>query len=98
MYSNVVIPGIPAKDRVPLSSSSSNACQQSGGLPPPLARSPLLKCPLGQAVGHDDAAIKAYKSGIRSALVRSRDGRWIRLKGCGNREQGFIKQEVSESH
>ena len=48
---------------------------------------PLIKC----KKEHADlpSTIKAYASGKRSALLIDDDGNFIRLKGCGNLDQGF---------
>lgn len=41
--------------------------------------------------------VQGYHSGVRSALVKEKgDGRWYRLKGCGNGVQGMVVEKVSE--
>jgi hypothetical protein len=38
----------------------------------------------------------AVASGVRSAIVEIGDGRFIRLKGCGNNDQGFIVNDQQQ--
>ena len=44
-------------------------------------RRPLVKCATGDVQG--------LASGVRSAIVKASNGRWMRLKGCGNNYDGF---------
>ena len=46
---------------------------------------PLVKCKEEQS----NKNLRAYASGKRSALIVADDGTLIRLKGCGNLDQGF---------
>lgn len=67
---------------------------------PQLLRRPLLKVSvesIGDFASEKAPSIllpRAVASGVRSCLVKAEeDGRWYRLKGCGNNDQGFIVRE-----
>lgn len=87
-YRNVVVPAMPALDwgREDLAAVAAGAFPST--LPPELATLPLLKVSRASAEAQEPSALSGLASGVRSALVRVR-GRWWRLKGCGNRDQGF---------
>lgn len=77
----VVIPGIPAMDFV--SSGKVPSCAVDL---PPFMMKPVMKCPEQENTLVDGIAIA---SGHRSALLKASDGRFYRLKGCGNDDKGF---------
>ena len=52
-----------------------------------LLENPMIKCK--QANNDMPKTVKAFASGKRSALLVDEDGNFIRLKGCGNLDQGF---------
>ncbi len=66
-------------------------CVRVGGEPsvdgsvPAALQTPLIKVPLANAPAD---AVRGVASGTRSALVPL-DGKWYRLKGCGNNDEGF---------
>eukprot|EP00455_Lapot_gusevi_P023869 TRINITY_DN2478_c0_g1_i1.p1 TRINITY_DN2478_c0_g1~~TRINITY_DN2478_c0_g1_i1.p1 ORF type:complete len:528 (-),score=190.56 TRINITY_DN2478_c0_g1_i1:96-1592(-) len=82
-YEKMVIPAIPSYDYQLSKSNDVSAL-------PAQLQQPLLKVP------QEDPAekIPGVKSGVRSALVKL-GGRWYRLKGCGNNDQGFPVVPVS---
>lgn len=82
-YTNAVIPALPSLDWEP-----SAANDPSADWPPALSQLPLLKVPWTSLAERSPSALYGVASGVRSALVRER-GKWWRLKGCGNRDQGF---------
>jgi hypothetical protein len=79
----VVVPALPVRDVAPTA-----PLLGSESLPPEL-QLPILKCPVGRGT------LNGLQSGVRSALVKLGDGRWYRLKGCGNGDQGMIVKPVS---
>jgi len=94
-YANAVVPAMPALDwerqeaaDVSATSAGAATCSLSGGLPADLAVLPMLKVPPSSAEAGLPSVLRGVASGVRSALVRA-DGRWWRLKGCGNRDEGF---------
>ncbi|CAJ1455438.1 unnamed protein product [Effrenium voratum] len=88
-YANAVLPGMPATD-----------WQSEGSRdvwwPPELKDMPMLKVPLSSSRAKAPSALRGVTSGIRSALVKVR-GKWFRLKGCGNRDEGFPVEKVGNS-
>lgn len=82
-YSNAVVPAMPALDweRVP-------GGEAAPIWPAALSEMPLLKVPASSLAASHPSALHGVASGVRSALVKLK-GQWWRLKGCGNRDQGF---------
>lgn len=56
---------------------------------PGMLAKPLIK------VSSGEGNVSAVASGVRSALVRVQ-GRWYRLKGCGNNFDGFVLRQVGQ--
>lgn len=86
---DVVVPAIPALD----------VCLKEGSTPssdtsdwPAGLRQPLLK---RQGASPDEP--KAYGSGVRSTLVKV-EGKWYRLKGSGNDDEGFVVRQNAGSN
>ncbi|CAE7839966.1 MOCS3-1 [Symbiodinium sp. CCMP2592] len=89
-YSEVVVPAMPALDWRAGRSES----EVRRNWAPEICAMPLLKVRAGSGPEAAEAAkapsaLQGVASGIRSALVKAR-GRWFRLKGCGNRDEGFL--------
>ncbi len=78
------MPLILAHDYVP----DRDLCRAAGALPAPL-HTCLIKCPPAAA-----GTIPGIQSGTRSALLKLGPATWVRLKGCGNHDQGFPLQSV----
>eukprot|EP00945_MAST-04E_sp_MAST-4E-sp1_P002647 g2647.t1 len=83
-----IVPCIPRLDiEVPGKPSPAAWASKS-----PLPFEPWIKVTRGDEDSSNHVALKAYASGVRSGLVKSRRGVWYRLKGCGNHDQGFVVQ------
>ncbi|CAK0833948.1 unnamed protein product, partial [Prorocentrum cordatum] len=89
-YSDTVVPAVPALDWEPQDPRQAEGGAGSGAAvwPPELAAMPLLKIPPSLPAAGAPSALDGVASGVRSALTKVR-GSWWRLKGCGNREDGF---------
>lgn len=90
-YKDAVVPAMPALDwerGLPGLPSLGRAVAAEATWPAELATLPLLKVPAGAEAARAPSALRGVASGVRSALVKAR-GRWWRLKGCGQRDQGF---------
>mmetsp|Transcript_22366 Transcript_22366/g.26394 ORF Transcript_22366/g.26394 Transcript_22366/m.26394 type:complete len:535 (+) Transcript_22366:62-1666(+) len=90
-YSNIVQPCIVAVPCVrnkepPQQKSKTEEDEHSI----PYSSNPLLKIPESQST---DLTLVGVASGVRSAIVKL-GGKWTRLKGCGNHDQGFPVQSV----
>ena len=88
-YADVVVPAMPALDWQADVTTRKD-------WPPEISNVPLLKVSRTGEEARSPSALEGVASGIRSALVRAR-GRWFRLKGCGNRDEGF-PVEVKGDH
>jgi len=77
-YGNLILPVIPATDVVP----SADGGGASSLLLPKLFQRPLIK---SEEAGPDAVGVQ---SGRRSALLKT-EGKWYRLKGCGDLYAGF---------
>ena len=83
-YEELAVDAIPARDR---KVNGSLLMQQDVDCKiPSMLRRPLMKVPTTGA----SEFVQGFCSGLRSALWRSEDGRWWRLKGCGNEADGFV--------
>lgn len=78
-YPDLILPAIPAIDIVQSEATPSDGFSQC-----------LIKC----AADDSKDWVEGFASGVRSGLIKSHDGKWIRLKGCGNDTEGFITQKV----
>ncbi|CAE7577717.1 MOCS3-1 [Symbiodinium necroappetens] len=88
-YSEVVVPAMPALDwRAELS-------EVHRSWAPEIYAMPLLKVSGSGEEAKAPSALQGVASGIRSALVKAR-GRWFRLKGCGNRDEGFLVEKKGD--
>ena len=89
----IVVPGIPALDFVNKSSQVikkakiDNAPLFNESLPEVIQR-PLIKCPEDNSTISESVCV-GIASGRRSALIKLANGKWYRLKGCGNDCEGF---------
>ena len=89
----IVVPGIPALDFVkkvpePIERLKiDNDAQLNSSLPEVIKR-PLIKCHVNQST-ISESVCKGVASGRRSALIKIANGKWYRLKGCGNDNEGF---------
>ena len=81
-YDDLVVPEIPAVDLKMKVANDTNKF-------PELLRKPLIK--------KKDGKIVAFTSGIRSAIVKTNEGRYYRLKGCGNNYDLFPLREVESN-
>lgn len=71
---------------------------------PEFMRQPLLKVTEGQAAAEHDrlgaqafsTPAKAFASGTRSCTLKI-DGKWYRLKGCGNNDSGFVVSRLTDA-
>lgn len=59
---------------------------------PSQLKSPLIKVPEDSK----EIAFTGVRSGVRSGLIPI-DGKWYRLKGCGNNDQGFPTRDIVSS-
>jgi len=84
-YAQVVVPALPAVD---WERGEKGEKLAESNWPPELSTMPLLKVPEDSGSALLPSALHGVASGIRSGIVRAR-GRWWRLKGCGNRSDGF---------
>ena len=77
---DVIVPAVPARE-----------LHQAGNATPPTQWPAPLGCvrPLLKVRSHDSTAT-AVASGVRSALLRADDGKWYRLKGSGNHDEGVV--------
>ena len=82
----MAVPGIPAIDYV------AEAPSQNLDDWPAALRQPLIKVDCESV----STEMHSVASGVRSALVKI-DGKWFRLKGCGNYEQGFPLRHSKQS-
>ncbi len=79
------LPGVP------------QSTQRPAVWPAELAR-PVVKGPLSDET-NGLCAVPARPSGVRSALAFcASTGKWYRLKGCGNNDQGFTTRVVANEH
>eukprot|EP00946_MAST-07B_sp_MAST-7B-sp1_P002398 g2398.t1 len=95
----VVVPCMPCLDAVRIDGDGERdgKAGEAGALQawPEVLRQPLIKThPRSDGEGGEDgddapASLKAFASGCRSACVKI-NGRWYRLKGSGNNDDGFI--------
>ena len=83
-YNEVVVPAMPALD---WKAEASEGLRRDWA--PEICNMPLLKVSRTGEDAKAPSAVRGVASGIRSALVKAR-GRWFRLKGCGNRDEGFL--------
>lgn len=89
----IVVPGIPALDFVkkvpePIERLKiDNDAQLNSSLPEVIQR-PLIKCHVNEST-ISESVCKGVASGRRSALIKIANGKWYRLKGCGNDNEGF---------
>eukprot|EP00434_Breviolum_minutum_P001823 symbB.v1.2.001615.t1/scaffold80.1/size342472/2 len=81
-----LIPAMPCRDWLPDDLGAINFG------PAELSFLPLRKVP-SHLRSTSGRCVLGYASGIRSALVPMR-GKWYRLKGCGNRDEGFPVAKV----
>lgn len=81
----MIVPGIPCGDLVWVSKGAEREEQLLNSLPP-LLRRPLQKSEHGSVIG--------AQSGVRSGIVKASDGKFYRLKGCGNNYAGFPTRQV----
>lgn len=81
-YEKQVVPAMPCVDVIIQPGASLE------GTLPALFHTPLFK----QA----DGPIPGFASGTRSGLIRTSEGVWVRLKGCGNNYEGFPSRPFSE--
>ncbi|CAL1141600.1 unnamed protein product [Cladocopium goreaui] len=84
----LVVPAMPARDWLPGGGDAG-----ASAWPAELGTLPLLKVPESSTLAKSPSALWGYASGIRSALVPLR-AKWYRLKGCGNRTEGFPVEKV----
>lgn len=84
-YATLVVPAIPASD---IRASPGTSLVH---WPKELQR-PLIKVKKGSS----KVCLQGVASGVRSALVKVQ-GRWYRLKGCGNNDEGFIFQVLNKN-
>eukprot|EP00299_Pterocystis_sp_00344_P007583 c2519_g1_i1.p1 GENE.c2519_g1_i1~~c2519_g1_i1.p1 ORF type:complete len:1392 (+),score=412.82 c2519_g1_i1:290-4177(+) len=91
-YSNTVVPAPPAFD--PLLTNTEIEILFPY-LPKELGTLPLVKVTAAEA-SRFPSSITGFASGRRSALVRV-NGRWYRLKGCGDETNGFPVQNVGDN-
>jgi len=98
-YARAVVPAMPAVDwERGEGPCDTMGCSTASAWTSELATLPLIKVPPNSQSAKAPSVLRGVASGVRSALVRSR-GRWWRLKGCGNRDQGFpieVKGEQGE--
>lgn len=80
-YANLILPSIPAPDLIV------NQKKEGSHDLPKVLQKPILKDANGKIVG--------IQSGVRSGLV-CLEGKWYRLKGCGNHYDGFPLRCVSK--
>eukprot|EP00930_Biecheleria_cincta_P096701 TRINITY_DN88510_c0_g1_i1.p1 TRINITY_DN88510_c0_g1~~TRINITY_DN88510_c0_g1_i1.p1 ORF type:complete len:962 (+),score=135.46 TRINITY_DN88510_c0_g1_i1:366-3251(+) len=85
-HTNVVVPALPALDWE--REGASPASESASRWPMELKCMPLMKVQRSSLAALAPSSLCGVASGIRSALVRSQ-GKWWRLKGCGNRDEGF---------
>jgi hypothetical protein len=80
----VVVPGIPALD-------FTHGSQPSGTEDVILSEGQFLSKPVIKCLEQENTFTDgiAVASGRRSALLKSKNGTWYRLKGCGNNDEGF---------
>ena len=86
----IVVPGIPALDfvnKVIKRAKIDNAPLFNESLPEVIQR-PLIKCPENYSTISESLCV-GIASGRRSALIKLANGKWYRLKGCGNDCEGF---------
>lgn len=86
-YSTMVQPGIVAVSCVPNKEppERKHKKDESDSTPKIPLPSALLKHPASTAPA---SCLIGVASGVRSAIVKH-EGRWLRLKGCGNYDEGF---------
>ena len=87
---NLVMPGLPCTD-IAFKTYATGALPPEHELPPQL-RTPSIKVP----EGNPNVSMVGLRSGVRSGLVPI-NGKWYRLKGCGNNDQGFPTRKVKGS-
>eukprot|EP00298_Acanthocystis_sp_HF-20_P016892 c21618_g2_i1.p1 GENE.c21618_g2_i1~~c21618_g2_i1.p1 ORF type:complete len:755 (-),score=269.09 c21618_g2_i1:58-2058(-) len=83
-YKKCTLPVLPALD---ISYSVSRTSSQRSGIPLELFTKPLIKRKKSEAFIWP-SSLTGIASGRRSALVKLK-GKWYRLKGCGDLEDGF---------
>ena len=80
---DVIVPAVPAREL-----HRKGKPMQPKGWPMPMVRGPYMK-----VSRLEQSAATAVASGARSALMRADDGKWYRLKGCGNHDKGVVVRE-----
>lgn len=80
---DVIVPAVPAREL-----HHKGKPMEPKEWPMPIVRGPYLKVPR-----IEKSAATAVASGARSALMRADDGKWYRLKGCGNHDEGVVVRE-----
>ena len=83
---DVVIPAIPSLEIVAKCTASSDVSSWPEQLQRPLVKTAVS----GAESPLSTVSYKAIASGCRSCLVQIPDQGWVRLKGCGNHDEGFI--------
>ena len=79
---DIVVPAIPALDVV-LKEGRKTSKEDLSSLPE------FLRRPVMKVKTKHDSSPYGVASGCRSGLLRL-DGKWYRLKGCGNNDEGFV--------
>jgi hypothetical protein len=83
----IVVPGIPALDFVNKGSQVIKKAKIDNALSndslPEVIQRPLIKCPDNYSTISESVYV-GIASGRRSALIKLANGKWYRLKGCGN--------------
>ncbi len=87
VYVNHYVPCVPATG-ISLTSPLPDTASDKE---PPAVAVPLLKLPAGKA---PEESFRGIASGHRSAILVGKDGKFYRLKGCGNDLQGFVVQKT----
>ncbi|CAK8992526.1 unnamed protein product [Durusdinium trenchii] len=90
-HPTVAVPALPAWDWRPENLVPSRKPTEEWPLE--LWTMPLMKVPQRSSSSTAPSALRGLASGVRSALVKVK-GQWFRLKGCGNRDEGFPMAKV----
>jgi len=91
---DIVEPAIPALEIIRADDADGTAAGAGGDVSawPTLLQAPLLKVKEEEAIKD----LKAVASGVRSCLVKL-EGKWYRLKGSGNNDEGFVIRQNAAS-
>ena len=77
--SGTYLPCVPSLDMIVTPNE-----EESTSTPIDIVANALVKCAAAEG-----AEMEGYASGKRSAIICDANNDWIRLKGCGNLDQGF---------